>query len=144
MLSKVKDLSVPAASEEKRPHILIVDDDPAVRDLVSVLLQRRGMRVDTAEDGERAVACIAAQRYDVILLDLLMPRLDGQGVIRYMREAGRTDPVIVLSAALDEPVTLDPAIVRVAMRKPLVIDDLSTVIKAIIETARRAAAEGAP
>ena len=65
--------------------MLVVDDDPMVVDLVRQLLEDEACEVDAAADGEEALAAIARHPPDVILLDLLMPRLDGFGVLEQLR-----------------------------------------------------------
>jgi DNA-binding response OmpR family regulator len=117
-------------------RVLIVDDDPAVRQILAALLHRGGVLADVAPDGEAATAMLRERNYRVVLLDLLMPRLDGQGVLAFMKENGITTPVIVLSAVSDERGTdLDPQLVRVTMQKPLDPRELRTVVNAILERA---------
>ena len=81
-------------------HLLVVDDDPQVVDLVRQLLEGESYAVAAAMDGQEALEALAKQRPDVILLDLLMPRLDGFGVLEYLRQESHTRdlPVIVLTA----------------------------------------------
>ena len=112
--------------------MLIVDDDPTVRAIVRALLGRDGVEADIAEDGQRATAMLAEGKYSAVLLDLLMPRLDGHGVIAFMREHGIDVPVIVLSA-LQETQDLDPAFVRVVMQKPFEVRELKRVVNAVLE-----------
>ena len=78
-------------------RVLIVDDDPAIRQILRVLLERDGVSADIAEDGQRATKMLAEEKYSVVLLDLLMPRMDGRGVIAYMRQHDIDTPVIVIS-----------------------------------------------
>jgi DNA-binding response OmpR family regulator len=114
-------------------RVLIVDDDPAIRQILSALLKRDGTECDIAEDGEQAIAKLQQNRYDVVLLDLLMPRVDGVGVIAYMKESSIITPVVVISAVMDDRVdTLDPQLVRVAMQKPLEPRELRRVVEAIV------------
>jgi DNA-binding response OmpR family regulator len=114
-------------------RVLIVDDDPAIRQILSALLKRDGTECDIAEDGEDAISHLQQQTYDVVLLDLLMPRVDGVGVIAYMKENSITTPVVVISAVMDDRVdTLDPQLVRVAMQKPLEPRELRRVVEAIV------------
>ncbi|HEX8411454.1 MAG TPA: response regulator [Thermoanaerobaculia bacterium] len=116
-----------------KKRVLIVDDDPAIRQIVRVLLERDGVQADIAEDGERAVSMLRSGTYAVVLLDLLMPRLDGRGVIAFMREQEIATPVIVLSAVGDAAEDLDPALVRVVLQKPFEARDLRKVVTAVLE-----------
>ncbi|HKS25115.1 MAG TPA: response regulator [Thermoanaerobaculia bacterium] len=65
---------------------LIVDDDAAIRILVSRILQRHRFSVDAVPDGAEAIEKLLQHTYDVIVLDLMMPRIDGEGVIKYLVE----------------------------------------------------------
>jgi GAF domain-containing protein/CheY-like chemotaxis protein/anti-sigma regulatory factor (Ser/Thr protein kinase) len=81
-------------------RLLVVDDDPQVIDMVCLLLEETTYEVEGAEDGEVALQAIARQRPDAILLDLVMPRLDGFGVIEQLRQdpIHQTIPIVVLTA----------------------------------------------
>lgn len=81
-------------------RVLVVDDEPMVRDVLSRYLLREGFAVDVAEDGERALAVFAANPPDLVLLDLMLPRLDGLEVFRRIRAVAAT-PVIMLTARGD-------------------------------------------
>ena len=82
-------------------RVLIVDDDPIVRDVLSRYLVRDGFDVDTAADGEAALGAIADGTPDLVLLDLMLPKLDGFDVFERMR--GFSDaPVIMLTAKGEE------------------------------------------
>lgn len=65
---------------------LVVDDDAAIRILVTRILQRHGLTVDNARDGAEAIEKLLQHDYDIIALDLMMPRIDGVGVVRYLTE----------------------------------------------------------
>lgn len=117
--------------------VLIVDDDPAIRQILSALLKRDGTACDIAEDGEAAIARLRGDTYDVVLLDLLMPRVDGLEVLAFMKASGITTPVVVISAVMDDRVELlDPQLVRVAMQKPLEPRELRRVVEAIVRHTR--------
>lgn len=79
---------------------LVVDDDPAIRILVSRILQRHGLTVDNARDGAEAIEKLLQNDYDIIALDLMMPRIDGIGVVRYLNEhmPDKLRNVIVMTA----------------------------------------------
>jgi two-component system, cell cycle response regulator len=88
---------------EARASILVVDDDPINRMLLSRELERQGHRVATTEDGRRALALLRAERFDVVLLDVLMPELDGYETLAQIErdEKLRHLPVIMVSALED-------------------------------------------
>jgi DNA-binding NtrC family response regulator len=65
---------------------LIVDDDEPIRSLLAAIVQHHGFAVETASDGDQAIASIERDGFDVVLLDLMMPRVDGWAVLRYMQE----------------------------------------------------------
>src|SRR5688572_2460999 len=79
---------------------LVIDDDPGVRILVTRILVRHGFVVDTARDGAEGIEQILQHDYDLIALDLMMPRIDGMGVIKYLSEHRPDDlaNVIVMTA----------------------------------------------
>jgi len=81
-------------------RILIVEDDPTLADGLTRSLQRADYAVDCVHDGEHADHVLAAQSYDLVILDLGLPKLDGFEVIRRVRRRGATVPVLVLTAHL--------------------------------------------
>ena len=68
--------------EKKRA--LVVDDDDPIRAMLAKVVERQNLEVDTARDGVEAIQRIDANNYSVILLDLMMPRVDGYGVLKHM------------------------------------------------------------
>lgn len=81
----------------KKATILAVDDEPHVLKLVKANLESSGYRVLTAEDGEKALHMVESEVPDVVILDLMLPKLDGYAVCRRIREFS-TVPVIMLTA----------------------------------------------
>ncbi len=79
-------------------RVLVVDDEENIRFLVESGLQLAGMETMGAEDGRKALAAAAEFEPDLIVLDVMMPQLDGFDVLRRLREAGSTVPVIFLTA----------------------------------------------
>ncbi|MFM7061615.1 MAG: response regulator, partial [Actinomycetes bacterium] len=77
--------------------ILVVDDEPSYRDALSVALQREGFAVDTAADGVEALERFEASRPDLVLLDVMLPRMSGVDVCREIRTTSRT-PIIMVTA----------------------------------------------
>jgi DNA-binding response OmpR family regulator len=84
-----------------RPLVLVVDDDVTVRDVVTRYLDRSGYRVEVAGDGEQALRAVAGRVPDIVILDLMLPRLGGLEVCRRLRRE-RTDLPIVMLTALGE------------------------------------------
>lgn len=89
---------------EKQPYILIVDDDPDVLDAITTILETQPYRLATARDGKKCMEMIAHQVPDLLILDLLMPRMDGWGVIREMRgDPQYADvPIMVLTTVVED------------------------------------------
>ncbi|MGH3614380.1 MAG: response regulator transcription factor [Pseudonocardia sp.] len=81
-----------------RPLALVVDDDVTVRDVVSRYLDRAGYRVDVAGDGEQALRAVASRMPDVVVLDLMLPRLGGLEVCRRLRRESVGVPIVMLTA----------------------------------------------
>jgi DNA-binding response OmpR family regulator len=117
--------------------VLVVEDDPAIRRLVTMVLQRQGYRIETASDGLEAVLKRGVCDYYVIVLDLMMPNLDGFTFMKTLAEnqPERLRRVIVTSAA-------SPAVIRERMMggpfrllpKPFDIHELVAAVKSCIES----------
>jgi DNA-binding response OmpR family regulator len=86
------------------PTILVIDDDASVRALSSDVLEVEGFAVRTAEDGFAGLRSIAADRPDCVVLDVMMPGMDGHAVLQRIRAAdgGPDLPVVMLTAAADD------------------------------------------
>jgi DNA-binding response OmpR family regulator len=87
---------------EARPTVLLVDDEESVQKLLAYPLEREGYRVVQARDGEEALVCYRAEPIDLVILDLMLPRLDGLAVCRQLREERSAVPIIMLTARGDE------------------------------------------
>jgi DNA-binding response OmpR family regulator len=87
---------------ERRSKILLVDDDPDVRQAISDVLESRDYQVVTARDGEEALEKLKGEKPDLMILDLLMPRMDGFAVCRELQDPSWSEykktPVLVLTA----------------------------------------------
>ncbi len=86
------------ASAGARPRVLLVDDAATNRLLVSLMLEQMGYAVQTAEDGQEAVEATRAGRFDVVLLDMQMPVMDGYAAATQMRADGLDTPIVALTA----------------------------------------------
>jgi DNA-binding response OmpR family regulator len=83
---------------EERLRVLVVEDEPSIRVGLCDVLRFRGYAVESAEDGAAALACALDRRFDLIVLDLMLPKLDGFQVCARLREHGRELPILMLTA----------------------------------------------
>lgn len=123
--------------------MLVIDDEPAIRGLVARIVQRAGLPVDTASDGEEAIAMLDSSDYSVVLVDLMMPLVDGYGVVEHVKNSPRPKPAVIVISAGD-PVALrklDGSIVHSIVRKPFEIDVLGELVVAAAEMVQRARAQ---
>ena len=83
------------------PRLLVVDDEPSIRDLLSASLRYAGYDVVTAADGAEALSQAERHRPDLVVLDVMLPDIDGFSVTRRLRERGRDMPIVFLTARDD-------------------------------------------
>ncbi len=114
-------------------HILVIEDDPAVRTLLDKSLQAKGYRVTLATDGLDGLTVLERMRPDLILVDLMMPRLDGMTFVKAIKGHGDTQPIpiIILTAKNDARSMIDGINVgaRFYVTKPFQIADLISKIE---------------
>lgn len=115
-------------------RILVVDDDPGVRDSLRRSLAFNGYEVDLAEDGQRGLAAIAMRRPDAVVLDVMMPGLDGLETCRRLRAAGEDIPVLMLTAreAISDRVAGLDAGADDYLVKPFALDELLARLRALL------------
>jgi len=89
-------------SHKDRPRILVVDDEPGVRDLLAKILATADYHVDTVPDGASAIERLRAAEYDLLITDLKMPGMDGLSVIREARRTAPVLPVIIITGCSTE------------------------------------------
>lgn len=108
---------------------LIVEDDPAIRRLVEKLLTRHHIAIDTAADGYVAREKLRKNQYTVIVLDLMVPEVNGFELIDFLKRSKSTTPVAVVSAVSQQALTnLDLDIVKVVISKPFDVDEFTKAI----------------
>ena len=88
--------------------VLTIDDDPAMTDLLGLLLRSHGLEVIVANDGERGLAMARSENPDLIVLDLTMPGMDGWQICKMIRTESKV-PIVILSA-LDDPTVISTAL----------------------------------
>lgn len=116
-------------------RILIVDDEEPVRRLLTKELGRKGFLTDTAENGDRACAKLMDSSYDIILLDIVMPGMDGMSVLKKLQEDPAAPAIIVLTgkATVDTAVSAMKAGAYDYLTKPYKLDELAIVIQRAYE-----------
>jgi len=115
-------------------RILVVDDDRAVRESLRRSLSFNGYTVDLAEDGVEALEAITNERPDALVLDVMMPRLDGLEVCRQLRSTGDDLPILVLTArdSVSERVSGLDAGADDYLPKPFALEELLARLRALL------------
>jgi two-component system, OmpR family, response regulator len=109
---------------------LIVEDDPAIRKLVEKLLLRRGIEIDTVHDGKEAIEKIRHGGYSVLVLDLMLPEVNGYEIIDFVKKNEINLPIAVVSAVSHQALTkLDLDVVKLVISKPFDVDEFTAAIE---------------
>lgn len=118
---------------KREKRILIVDDDSAIRALLMTILRRRGLSVDTARNGLEATERCSRCSYSLILLDLMMPVMNGYQFLETLRGLGtRERPLVIVLTAGGMPQHLDSTLVAGTVRKPFDIEMLVDTVTACL------------
>ena len=121
-------------------RVLVVDDDEDIRKLLFAALSDAGYEVAVAADGEEAIEAVRHRRPDLILLDLMMPRVSGWGFTeRYAKEPGPHAPIIVLTAVSGQVLRLPEHGVTRVLPKPFSVDGLLRHVERALASSRKAA-----
>jgi DNA-binding response OmpR family regulator len=116
------------------PRVLVLEDDPAIRKLLVAALRRESLEVDAGSDGAEGLLRVQEREYAVILLDLMMPRLNGlEFLAAFRRAAPGARSVIVVTTASDELLlaALPPGEVHAVVRKPFDVYSLVAMIREV-------------
>jgi DNA-binding response OmpR family regulator len=130
-------------NSEPTMRILLVEDDELLGDGLQAGLRHCGFNADWLQDGEQARSALKTEDYAAVVLDLGLPRLDGLSLLRWLRGAGKTLPVLVLTArdtTLDKVGGLDSGADDYLV-KPVDLDELAARLRALI---RRSAGQASP
>lgn len=120
------------ASPYAGKRMLIADDDAAIRRLFETLAKRQGIDCDVAANGPEAIAALKEREYALLFLDIMMPRIDGWGVLDYLRtrSKSRVPSLFIITAFLDQTVsTADSEIVSGIIYKPVDADDIAALMR---------------
>lgn len=124
-----------AAEQIPRKRVLIADDDESIRKLVAKVLSRVGYETTQAADGQEAIEWLAREQFDAVVLDIMMPRLDGFGVInRLISEASLMVRKTVVVTAFSKAATSKRlADVCLVISKPFEVEELLTAVKECVD-----------
>jgi len=119
------------------PRALIVEDDEPIRSMLALIIRHHGFDVDTASDGDQAIESIDADGFDVVVLDLMMPKVDGYAVLEHMN---RHDPdmlrhTIIATAVPERELRTVSAPVFAVHTKPFELDRLISDVKIVAQAA---------
>ncbi len=119
---------------DAKPRVLVVDDDRAVRDSLRRSLEFNGYDVVLAADGAEGLVAVGAQHPDVVVIDVMMPRLDGIETTRALRTAGNDVPILVLTArdAVGDRVEGLDAGADDYLTKPFALEELLARLRALL------------
>ena len=118
------------------PRVLVADDEDSIRLLLLRGLRRAGFDLCEARDGQEAIEHLDAGDFDALVLDLMMPRVDGFGVIEYVKaHPGPQKPVVlVITAYADQKFKqVDPNVVTGVVRKPFEVAELGNLVRLCVD-----------
>jgi CheY-like chemotaxis protein len=121
------------ANRSVTAKILVVDDDAGMRELMLLALRRHGWQSEGAADGREALSWLAQQRFDVVVTDIQMPRMDGLALLRAIRSLPQPMPVVIQTTLLDPMLgnlLMQAGAFRVLMKGSPVGDLIRTVAEA--------------
>ncbi len=130
------------AERAARRRILVVDDDPSIREILATQLGRLGFDTMTACDGEEAVAAFKKERPDLVLMDVMMPRMDGLTACQKMRsleKRGARTPILFLTARDSQHDKLSSALSGGDdfVSKPISLQELREHVEAALANAKK-------
>lgn len=117
--------------------VLIVDDDRPTQQLLAALMSRNGFSTVITSNGGEAIDVLATKDFSVVILDLMMPTVDGQAVIDFMTRENSTIPVIVCTAAGPRRTdAIQADVVKAIVRKPFDIEHLANIVASLTGDSR--------
>jgi len=122
-------------TSEQQRRVLVVDDNPSVRQLLVTALRQKPLVIDEAADGREALDLLREHTYAVVLLDILLPQVDGFGVLDAIESSGAPAPVVLVVSGADRSVLdrLDSRRIHGIVRKPFDSLEVADVVAACAE-----------
>jgi DNA-binding response OmpR family regulator len=124
---------------QKTPKILLVEDDKLVSDLYIEILRGEGYRVDAVSDGEQAYQKMKGNRYDLVLLDVMLPKLDGIDVLRKLKKEGKlkkNKKIFMLTNLSEEAVKtkgerieIDKYLIKSSLTPDILVEEIKAALK---------------
>lgn len=121
------------------PRILVVDDDRLIRTLLTSIFEMHGVECVTASDGEEALRHLREGAFDLVLLDLMMPGMDGFGVLDALESVPLPHPPIMIATAATPSVIgrIPPSRVAAILAKPFDVDELVATAQGLVRSSSR-------
>jgi len=117
--------------------VMVVEDEPSIRGLLSMTLECENYHVETASDGQEALTKVERQPPDVILLDLMLPNMDGWELIRTLNGNATTGKIpIIAVSAVARYIDVGEGAVQAFLSKPFDVDTLLVVLEEVLQSAR--------
>ena len=119
--------------------VLVVDDDPAVREMLSDVITEQKFKVVAVENGERAIAELERQHFDLVFLDLVLPGMSGPETLSAIKKKNEKAIVAIITGYGDDPIAMEAMSLGplLMIRKPFKIDDIIEVLSIMSSAARR-------
>lgn len=126
-------------SDEQHRRVLIVDDDPNVRAILATALRQKALHVEQATDGAEAIAMLRENTYAVVLLDLMMPHVDGFGVLDAIHTDNAHPPVVLIVTGASRQLIeqLDTQRIHGVVRKPFDPLEVAAIVAACADVRGR-------
>lgn len=126
--------ALPTRSQTNLPRILVVEDDNSIRQLSSAALRHSGYHVDAAEDGSAGWEALQASHYDLLITDNTMPKVSGVELVKMVRSAWMTLPVVMASGTIPtEALNRDSSLQLAAtLLKPFTMDELLGTVEKVL------------
>jgi DNA-binding response OmpR family regulator len=115
-----------------KKDVLVTEDEPSLRFSIALALERARLTLDVAEDGAQAIQMLDLNAYGSVVLDLRIPKVDGYGVVAYIKEHHHGTPVIIVTGLQpDELSGMDTSVVKNILFKPLDMEKLVSQVTAL-------------
>jgi len=124
-------------------RVLVVDDDPDVRRILAAAMRQKSLTIDEAEDGKQAIDLLRQHSYSVVVLDLLMPQVNGFAVLDAIDETSANAPIVLVVSGASRNVldALDTRRIHGVIRKPFIPQDVADIVAACADVRTRSAFE---